>query len=193
MTIEILTFYLVLFTGVLVLCTFASVVVSISNYMSNDRVIKNNNRPFIRITPTYSDKGGLYLCVENIGKSMAYNLKLKVDDNIIVTAKGKKLADETLFKNGSSCFYPGTNISFILGVFKDIVPFRIEVKYEDYSKVKYNEVFTIDFNDFRDAVFYVDNNESLKNVADKVNNLTTGIIKLEKSINKSIDSCMETI
>ena len=90
------------------------------------------------------------LIIHNIGRGLAYNLKLELDGDIDITTN-KKLSELTIIKKGIKFLAPDQKIQFFLTSFYLIkkenpdLQLSVTVTYEDSLKKSYEETFTLDF------------------------------------------------
>jgi hypothetical protein len=186
MTNEILTAALVLITGFYAWATFRIL-------KANERVVdvmhaqaEAMTRPFVAVSILLElDNPIFYLCVSNVGKTAANDLRLTLDKPFYRSGEKtleKNLAEHNAFKNTIASFPPGAQLTFSLAqsfvVFgnnanRDIMPTRFTVTAEySYGGKRVKEENHIDLEPYLEANIpqdpYVRKLKGIKESIDKV-------------------------
>lgn len=114
-------------TGLLVVITAFYAWVTFRILKGNERIVKiardqmeSLSRPYINIRSfTVPKNTVLFLKVENIGKTSAYNVRLQLDKDFYQFAKFNEkdnLRNLTAFSNEIKCFPPGADLTFYLAI-----------------------------------------------------------------------------
>lgn len=145
----------------LAILTFVYTVATILILLANRKSVKEMERtreaeyrPYVVVYMDYQPNGAVQLIVKNVGRKMAYSVRISTDKDIQFP-KEKPLSESRLMKEGIPNLPPGHPITFLLGVAwdlqdenKNVPSYKARVTYSDERGKTYEEDYILDINYF---------------------------------------------
>ncbi len=181
--IAVATVVLVIITGIYVYLT--------------GRMLKTADNPQIVVSLCSNENnlGLVMLCIENIGTGIARNISFETNWSLKYDGK-KSLGEFGFLKNGISHLRPGQKfecffVSTWVGLDNlNLMPFKIDVSYNDSANKNYKDGFNLDFSQFEGLSWVgelplVEIASTLKGIKADLQGLITGmkkpIVRIESS------------
>ncbi len=185
--IDYLTATLALITAIYAFITHRILIANQKAVKVMERQIEESTRPYV-LAHAYTPMGSqsFELQITNLGKSVAYDVSLKLDKEIYIGGVVKnesKFSELPIFRDGMPSMAPGFKISFYLGTsfkvlsgdenqVKSPKEFKITISYRNGRGRKYEDFFNVNIGVFeQSAIHYPDGTQSLKKIADMISKI----------------------
>lgn len=131
------------------------ILISKKNYSST--IVKDHRVPEVILDFEYDNRGLLFIIIQNIGLSSAYQTSIKFDNEITGIRRDKRLTDMKLFRS-LEFLPPGKRIRIFVDSFlsyvnrKQPLIVNTNISYSNKNKQKFREVIKHDLSIYKEVV-----------------------------------------
>lgn len=139
---------------------------------------------FINVQPMERAKSILNMVIQNIGHGPAYDLKFKMEPDILL-GTDYRLSETNLMKQGFKYLAPNQKLECIVAYAiaeakkKEKIPHEVTVIYRDRSKKTFQETFVLDFTEYFGIRYSAD--DPYKGIIEKLDTIHRDIDSVSRS------------